>query len=319
MFDFLRNLTRSADDRRQEALNAYLDNALSAREQTRLEQQLAADPVLEAELNQLRQVKSRLHQLPRLRAPRNFTLDPAVYGRPASSPAVRLYPFLRTATALTAFMFILALSLTFFNQGGLLTAGEIQDQALEAPVAARVETEAAMESAPAEPEELLAATREVAAPRAEEEAVEEAAAPADDSADGGAAAPAVPIQAATATITATLGITAAGGVDATAEAIASPSAPPLATPAVLGALPQPTVEEPAADSLQAYPLLDATETDNVVPAVQPTETASAEKESVTAGARFLSGWSALQIAVAALGLLLFVLIIATLTLRRRLH
>lgn len=123
MFDFLRSITKSAEEKRQERLSAYLDDALSAQERRRFEQELEQDAELRAEMEQLRWVKLSVQELPRVRAPRNFVLDPAVYGQKESrrQPAVAgFYPGLRVATALTAFFFILALTLDLATPYGAL-------------------------------------------------------------------------------------------------------------------------------------------------------------------------------------------------------
>ena len=54
MFDFLRNLTKTAEEKQQEALNAYLDDALPPRQRRLFERQLAQDAGLQAELAQRR-------------------------------------------------------------------------------------------------------------------------------------------------------------------------------------------------------------------------------------------------------------------------
>lgn len=110
MFDFLRNLTKSAEEKRQEAVAAYLDGALNDRERQRLEQEMAQDAVLRAHIEQLLLIKQSLRRLPQREVPRNFMLDPAAYGRPARQPWVQAYPVLRTATALAAFFFIFAIA-----------------------------------------------------------------------------------------------------------------------------------------------------------------------------------------------------------------
>jgi hypothetical protein len=69
-------------DRDLELLSAYLDGELSDREKERLEQRLARESALRADLDDLRETVALVNDLPRLKAPRNFTLDPAVYGRP---------------------------------------------------------------------------------------------------------------------------------------------------------------------------------------------------------------------------------------------
>lgn len=118
MFDFIRDLTKSADEKQRERLHAYIDGELSAAEHQAFEQQLAADPALQAEVVSLRQVKAGMHSLPPVRAPRNFTLDPAVYGRPEPDRWGQLLPVLRVATALTAVLFVsvLVLDLAGFSR-----------------------------------------------------------------------------------------------------------------------------------------------------------------------------------------------------------
>ncbi len=63
-------------------LSAYLDGELSSREAEALEQRLREDPVLVDVLDDLRATVALLNDLPPLKAPRNFTLDPVLYSRP---------------------------------------------------------------------------------------------------------------------------------------------------------------------------------------------------------------------------------------------
>lgn len=109
MFDWIRNLGKSAEEKRQEALTAYLDNALTPAQRQAFERELAQDAGLRETMEQQRLLKAQLHQLPRVAAPRNFTLDPAVYGQQRPATTMRSYTVLRTATALVAFFFVLAL------------------------------------------------------------------------------------------------------------------------------------------------------------------------------------------------------------------
>ncbi|MCB0036945.1 MAG: hypothetical protein KDE51_23095 [Anaerolineales bacterium] len=118
MFDWLRNLRKTEEEKRQEQLTAYIDGELSAREQQAFEQELARNDALRADVDAQQQVKLMLKQAPRLRAPRNFTLDPAVYGqRTAYTPsfAERLYPQLRVATAVMAVLLVGVISLEFLS------------------------------------------------------------------------------------------------------------------------------------------------------------------------------------------------------------
>lgn len=68
-------------ERDLELLSAYLDNELSETDRAALEQRLATESDLRRTLDELRATVRLLHALPPLKAPRDFTLDPAVYGR----------------------------------------------------------------------------------------------------------------------------------------------------------------------------------------------------------------------------------------------
>lgn len=172
MFDFFRNFGKSAAEKRQERVNAFLDGELSPQEARRFEAELDQDPDLRTELAELRQIKRSLQQLPQVRAPRNYTLDPAVYGTPAPEPASHWLPALRVATALTAFFFILTVALDVFTvseRAPLLSTG-----AQEAEVADVVVEEIEVEG------EAVAVTKVVT--EIAEEPVEEEVEMADDAA-----------------------------------------------------------------------------------------------------------------------------------------
>ncbi len=70
-------------DQDYELLSAYLDDALPAAERAALELRLQAEAELRRELNNLRATVGLLKTLPPRRAPRNFTLTPAMLRRPA--------------------------------------------------------------------------------------------------------------------------------------------------------------------------------------------------------------------------------------------
>lgn len=143
MFDFLRNWRKTAVQRQQEMLHAYVDEALSPDERRQFEEMLAADEGLQAELAQMQQMKTQFRQLPRRRVPRNFTLDPAVYGRPQRQPLFQLYPAMRTAMVLTAFFFIFAIAADLFTgvsqQEAAAPAADIAFLAEESAEAVEVE------------------------------------------------------------------------------------------------------------------------------------------------------------------------------------
>jgi hypothetical protein len=209
MIDFLRNLTKSAEEKRQERLNAYLDGELAPRELEQFERELAQDRELEAEVEALRQVQMSVSQLPRMKAPRNYTLDPAVYGRPVAQPSRPLYPALRLATALTAFFFVLAVALDLLTPIGALEESvsmvsapqEAQMEEAAGETAPRTDSFAGtpappavmMEEAPQEPEVAADAAEEepVEEEAAEEEAVEEAEEMMDEAAQTEEAAPGI--------------------------------------------------------------------------------------------------------------------------------
>ncbi|WP_448600383.1 anti-sigma factor family protein, partial [Thermoleptolyngbya sp.] len=207
MWDFWRNWRKPAAEKQLELLNAYLDDALTPRQREALEARLGQDEALRAELAQLRQVREGLRQLPRRPAPRNFTLDPALYGRPQRQPLVQAYPVLRAATLLTAFFFVLALALQAISppRAMLFTAAEsaaapAAQVAIEAaPLAAEVETaevtrvvtETVLEAAPR-----AGAANEMPAAASVAESAADAAAPAStapaDAAEEGSAPFATP-------------------------------------------------------------------------------------------------------------------------------
>ncbi|MBI2759770.1 MAG: hypothetical protein HYX49_13990 [Chloroflexi bacterium] len=87
-----------------ELLSAYLDGQLSPSDSIRLESRLSSDPSLRAIMDDLRESRGLLRQLPQRRAPRNFTLTPKMAG--IKPPEPRAYPAFRFATVLAAFLFI---------------------------------------------------------------------------------------------------------------------------------------------------------------------------------------------------------------------
>lgn len=96
------------DDPIYEALSAYLDNELQARERSNLEAELKRRPELRRALSELRRTRALLRAQPRMRAPRNFTLTPAMAGvRQGARPVSSAYSTLRLASMLATFFFVL--------------------------------------------------------------------------------------------------------------------------------------------------------------------------------------------------------------------
>jgi hypothetical protein len=139
-----------------ESLSAYLDRRLKPKEVANLEARLSADPALSAALGEMQRTRDALRGLPRLRAPRNFTLTPQMVGQRSAlraRPSGRLAPVFGFASALATFILILVVV------GDLL--------GILAPAAQPVA------QAPAPTTEVLrqvAATREVEAPIANQAA-----------------------------------------------------------------------------------------------------------------------------------------------------
>jgi len=95
-----------------EYLSAYLDQQLKPKEIASLEARLSADPVLSAALGEIQRTRDALRSLPRLRAPRNFTLTPQMVGQRSQwrpRPAGRMAPVLGFASALATFVLVLVI------------------------------------------------------------------------------------------------------------------------------------------------------------------------------------------------------------------
>lgn len=304
MFDFLRNLTQSAAEKRQEALSAYLDGALSARQRQEFERRLAEDADLQRDLDAMRSLRQTMQAMPQRSVPRSFTLDPASYGVPRKEPLVAAYPVLRAATALTAFFFVIALAAGLFTFGGLAPVADMTAQtAVEAPAAEPLAAESMIAAETGNVQEEAAM---------ESLAVEEAAAEAGD-----VFTEQVAVEA-TQTIVgeAVAGAVAPEAADLTLEATAAvlPTASPMPTPTQSG-LPRP------AEALTAVPERAAT----LAPLVAGEESApldAAAQERATAvlpepssPAATLTIWQWLQIG---LGSLLVGLLLVTWLARRRL-
>ncbi len=88
------------DNRDVMLLSAYLDDELTVEERIQFEERLQSDSQLQAELDELRQTIAFIQQMPLLKAPRNYTLNPAEF-QPRTRPMIyRLRPVLAVAAAL---------------------------------------------------------------------------------------------------------------------------------------------------------------------------------------------------------------------------
>ncbi len=111
-----------------ELLSAYLDNELSFGERAELERRLRSEPDLRAELDDLRRVTA-LMRVSAVRAPRDFRLDPAVYGRQRGRPGLsrRAYGYrLASATSALAAGLLLVIGLVLLRQPSALLVGSGQ-------------------------------------------------------------------------------------------------------------------------------------------------------------------------------------------------
>ncbi len=94
----------TASFRDVELLSAYLDGQLDSNESARLESRIKSDESLRAILDDLREARGILRQLPQRRAPRNFMLTPKMAG--VKPPTPRAYPVFRLATVLATLLFL---------------------------------------------------------------------------------------------------------------------------------------------------------------------------------------------------------------------
>jgi hypothetical protein len=120
-------------DRDLETLSTYMDGQLNQIEQARLEARLQKDPDLRRVYEQLYRTRLVLRSLPRMRAPRNYTLSPR--RAPARTNLAQTYPVLRLVTALASFLLVFALLGDFLVFRPASQFVGIADQAAQAPAA----------------------------------------------------------------------------------------------------------------------------------------------------------------------------------------
>ena len=91
------------NERDLELLSSYLDGQLTPSDSARLESRLKSDGRLASTLDDLRAARTLLRQLPKRRAPRNFTLTRKMVG--LNPPLPRSYPAFRFATVAATLLF----------------------------------------------------------------------------------------------------------------------------------------------------------------------------------------------------------------------
>jgi anti-sigma factor RsiW len=152
-----------------EYLSAYLDRQLKPKEIASLEARLSVDPVLSAALGELQRTRDALRSLPRMRAPRNFTLTPQMVDQRSSlrqrsplraRPAARLAPVFGFASALATFLLVLVIAGDFLgilapSTKPLAQAPVLSSEVAVQPMATAVVEEriASKEAAPTEPQQ----------------------------------------------------------------------------------------------------------------------------------------------------------------------
>ena len=123
-------------EQHQELLSAALDGQLSAAEQAQLDQQLEHDPGLAAEFAELRSMQALLQDLPPVRPPRSFTLDPALH---APKRSFWLSGWTRWVTVVGVFALMLTVGLQLTNQAeqSMTMAPQLRTLNTEAPALAQ--------------------------------------------------------------------------------------------------------------------------------------------------------------------------------------
>jgi len=127
-------------------LTAYLDGSLKGNKRERFNDRLSREPELRQWLDNLRQTRTILGQLPRIKAPRNFTLSPEMVSVRSRKRQPLVMP-LRVASSLAAVLLVVLLGAEYLFAGGQLSNRAM----LEAP---RMES-ASEEMEEAAPEPLI--------------------------------------------------------------------------------------------------------------------------------------------------------------------
>ncbi|MBV6451351.1 MAG: hypothetical protein MHPDNHAH_02084 [Anaerolineales bacterium] len=146
-----------------ELLSSYLDGQLTPSDSARLETRLKSDGQLASTLDDLRAARTLLRQLPKRRAPRNFTLTRKMVG--LNPPLPRAYPAFRFATVVATLLFFFTFGINalapqlaqapMFGMGGA-AATEAPAFAQQAPIMEAAATEAPATEAPLESASSLA-------------------------------------------------------------------------------------------------------------------------------------------------------------------
>lgn len=110
-------------DRDLALLSAYLDDELKEKERNALEARLGADEALQAELEALHRTVALVGTLPQIKAPRNFTLNPADYARPARASLLERLGLGSGLVAAGATLVVVALCVGVYLLSGIGLSG----------------------------------------------------------------------------------------------------------------------------------------------------------------------------------------------------
>lgn len=116
MIDWLGNLWKSAEERRKEASQLYVDGRLSGEDRAKFEQQLREDVALVQEVERLRRLKIALRSMPRVPVPRNFLLDATQLSHTTPPKKEGLSPLIGMSAAFATFATIVLLAGFLFTQ-----------------------------------------------------------------------------------------------------------------------------------------------------------------------------------------------------------
>lgn len=103
----------SVSPRDWELLSAYLDGQLSPKDRAQVEARLWKDAALRNALDELDRTRAAVRQLPRLKAPRNYTLSPQ---KVKIRPMLRLYPAFGMASALASVILVMVIVVDLLGQ-----------------------------------------------------------------------------------------------------------------------------------------------------------------------------------------------------------
>jgi hypothetical protein len=141
-----------------EQISAYLDGGLKPKERARVEARLQSNDALQAALQEIRKTRSLLRSLPRMRSPRNFTLTPAMVGKPVTRLGLypRSYYTLRLSAVLSSVLLVCVLIGDFLTSElrpammSTMSSAPVQAELTALPAATQAMVEALKEIPPSE-------------------------------------------------------------------------------------------------------------------------------------------------------------------------